>query len=225
MATFWPRMCGRCGAYAPIEPAHSGALAQTPDVAGYASNPGACTRELVALDRAFRGDKRRTATASISSKFPPVALLRFTRRKIALSLIAASLGVASSAGAAEVLGPTGGKSTVPAPIPGWTGLYVGGHLGLAWGRSDWTTQGPGGALVAGSIDAFRAYDPFTGTGSYFSGFQAGYNIALPNLLVLGLEADVSFPNTIGGKRTLPSPLGPISFEELVELSGTLRGRV
>ena len=46
---------------------------------------------------------------------------------------------------------------------------------------------------AGPLDFFQPYDPFRGTGSYFAGLQAGYNVVLPNRLLLGIEADVSFP--------------------------------
>src|SRR5258708_21280477 len=67
---------------------------------------------------------------------------------------------------------------------------------------------------------------FKGTGSYFAGFHGGYNYLLPSRLLLGVEADVSFPNTLGGTATLSSPVtGTASYAEQVEMSGTLRGRI
>src|SRR5262249_2881625 len=62
--------------------------------------------------------------------------------------------------------------------------------------------------------------------SYFAGLQAGYNWVLPSRLLLGVEADISFPNTIAGNRTLAAPgFGGFNFGENVEILGTLRARV
>ncbi len=67
---------------------------------------------------------------------------------------------------------------------------------------------------------------FKGTGSYFAGFQGGYNYLLPSRVLLGVEADISFPNTFGGMATFASPAtGTASYAERVEMSGTLRGRI
>src|SRR5947207_3262470 len=113
-----------------------------------------------------------------------------------------------------------------APAYNWTGYYVGGHLGYAWGHSDWAARTAGGATATGSLDFFLPYDAFKGTGSYFSGFQAGYNYKLPSGVLVGVEADVSAPNTIMGSQTFSSPaIGQASYAEKVEYSGTLRGRV
>ncbi|MGA8611678.1 MAG: carbohydrate porin [Xanthobacteraceae bacterium] len=110
----------------------------------------------------------------------------------------------------------------------WTGFYVGGHLGYAWGNSNWTTA-PG---LAGSLDMFQPFDLFKGTGGFFAGLQAGYDYMLPNRFVIGAEADASFPSfqnpsgiSIGGTSTFSSPVGPESYSETVLSSGTLRGRI
>jgi high affinity Mn2+ porin len=56
--------------------------------------------------------------------------------------------------------------------------------------------------------------------------QAGYSHTFPSRLVLGIEADVSFPNSIAGSQAIASPaIGQASYAETVELSGTLRGRL
>jgi high affinity Mn2+ porin len=128
------------------------------------------------------------------------------------------------------------KAPSPAPFAyDWSGFYAGGHLGVAWGRSDWTA--PSGA--AGSIDLFRTIDTFDEGGSFFAGVQGGYNYTLPNRVLLGAEVDVSFPAwptlrtgvnpfgvSIGGSSTFTSPtLGAVSLAETVLASGTARGRI
>ena len=52
-----------------------------------------------------------------------------------------------------------------------------------------------------------------GTGSYVAGLQGGYNYVFPSRLMLGFEADVSFPNSdvlvpysVRGSQTITSPL-------------------
>ena len=108
----------------------------------------------------------------------------------------------------------------------WTGFYVGGHLGDAWGRSDWSARGPGATTLNGSLGFNLPYDAFKGTGSYFSGLQVGYNYQLPTGLVLGALTDMSFPNTIAGTETFASPsTGQASYGETAEYSGTARARI
>jgi outer membrane immunogenic protein len=86
----------------------------------------------------------------------------------------------------------------PVSVWNWSGFYVGGNLGGAWGTSDPTsstvfTTGylPGaGYFAATSVGAFNAAgtqsvkpDGFTG------GVEAGYNWQVGNILV-GVEADI-----------------------------------
>jgi high affinity Mn2+ porin len=130
------------------------------------------------------------------------------------------------ANAADVL-----TKTPPLAVPSaydWTGFYVGGHLGYAWGNSNWTTA-PG---LAGSLDLFQGFDVFKETGSFFAGLQAGYDYMLPNRFVIGAEADASFPSiqnpegiSIGRTSTFSSPVGQESYSETVLSSGTVRGRI
>src|SRR5580692_10499232 len=89
----------------------------------------------------------------------------------------------------------------------WSGFYAGAHFGYAAGSSRWSVASTGAAAPAlnGSLDLFNGYDMFKGTGSYFVGFQGGYNYLLPSRLLLGVEADISFPNTLGGMATFSSP--------------------
>ncbi len=110
----------------------------------------------------------------------------------------------------------------------WTGFYAGGHLGYAWGTSNWATPG-----AAGTVSFGQRVDTFAETGSFFAGVQAGYQYMLPNRVVIGGEADVTFPASrdlrgisVGGIANLPaSPFGPETYSENVFYSGTLRGRL
>ena len=74
----------------------------------------------------------------------------------------------------------------------WSGFYAGAHFGYAAGSSRWSATATGAAAPAliGSLDLFNGYDMFKGTGSYFAGFQGGYNYLLPSRLLLGVEADI-----------------------------------
>jgi len=123
------------------------------------------------------------------------------------------------------------KAPPPSSIPtdfNWTGFYAGGHLGYAWGSSNWT--GPG---VSGSINLAEPVDTLNEAGSFFEGLQAGYNYMLPNRVVIGAEIDASFPAfqnlagiSTGGISNFSSPtLGPVSYSETVLSSGTVRGRI
>jgi len=122
---------------------------------------------------------------------------------------------------------------VKAPPPAaaaydWSGFYVGGHIGYAAGSSHWSTNSTTAAAppLAGTLDVFNGLDAFNGTGSFFEGFQAGYNYMTPSRWVIGIEADASFPNTIAGMSTFTSATaGTASYSEQVEFSSTLRGRV
>jgi high affinity Mn2+ porin len=117
----------------------------------------------------------------------------------------------------------------------WSGLYVGGHVGLATGQSGWTLAPlAGGAPVAGSFGLYQSPNAFKESGSWFEGVQGGYNWMLRNRLVLGIEADGSFPSfpdpatglTTGGISGFTSPtFGTGTFSENVLASGTVRGRI
>ncbi len=120
------------------------------------------------------------------------------------------------------------------PSSAWTGFYAGGHLGYAWGSSNWTASTPAmpAPSTSGALNLFQPFNAFDETGSFFTGLQAGYNYALPNRFVLGAEVDASFPSflgnsgvSIGGTSTFASPtLGAVSYSETVLSSGTVRGR-
>lgn len=119
------------------------------------------------------------------------------------------------------------KAPPQAPAPDWTGWYAGVHSGYAAGASRWSaTQAGAAPPLSGSFGMFNAFNAFTGTGSYLHGLQAGYNYMLLSHVVVGAEADISFPNLIAGSAAFSSPSsGSGAYRDQVEFSGTLRGRV
>ena len=148
-----------------------------------------------------------------------------SRGKVAFLSKGFGLSMTALAQAAEPSGQVPKKA--PAPLDYWNGFYVGAHLGHAWGRADVSASEVGGGVpTSGTLSVHNSYDAFAGTGSYFSGLQAGYNKLLPSRLLIGLEADVTFPNAIKGSHTFSSATnGGARHEEIVQMSGTVRGRV
>ncbi|MBV9530211.1 MAG: carbohydrate porin, partial [Bradyrhizobium sp.] len=130
---------------------------------------------------------------------------------------------------------------VTAPVPytstayDWTGWYIGLHAGALRGSSNWTSTplGPGAPPLSGAFDFPLNFDFMAGTGSYVMGLQGGYNYVLPSRLMLGIEGDVSFPNSdvvvpfsVKGSQTVASPLiGQVTYGEQVIHYGSVRGRI
>src|SRR4051812_3008122 len=73
--------------------------------------------------------------------------------KTATRVAATTLGMALAAAGARADEPGRTRPTSANPLPPtWTGAYVGGHLGCAWGNSDWTAYGPAATATSGSFD-------------------------------------------------------------------------
>ena len=111
------------------------------------------------------------------------------------------------------------KAKTPAEVVWtWTGLYLGGHVGYSRG---WVSN----TLV----DANPAISPTTSAptfGGMYGGFQVGYNYLLPSRLVVGAEADISFPNFF--EDGLAAGLGTAegtAVTDQVDYVATLRGRL
>jgi high affinity Mn2+ porin len=154
-------------------------------------------------------------------------------RKYGLGVVVAVAFVgAQQAFAADIIQVTKAPPPSAPSVPDWTGWYIGAHLGDAWGVSIWTAASAGAPFASGSIDLYQPFGGFTGDGSYFGGFQVGYDTMLPNRFVIGGVADASFPSfpnlsgiSIGGTSLLASPLGEESYSETVFSFGTVRGRI
>ncbi|MBV9563376.1 MAG: carbohydrate porin [Bradyrhizobium sp.] len=117
----------------------------------------------------------------------------------------------------------------------WTGWYVGAHAGVIRGSSTWSSNLVGAAApgLNGSFDLPFNFDFMAGTGSFVAGLQGGYNRVLPSRMLLGVEADVSFPNSdvvvpysVRGSQTAASPLtGQVTYGEGVIHYGSARARI
>jgi outer membrane immunogenic protein len=104
---------------------------------------------------------------------------------------------------------------VAAPAYNWSGFYIGGHVGGAWGDKDWTFINSNVAIIA--PDSFGSHN--------VSGLIAGGQIGLNwqpwgSNWVFGVEAQGSWSNA-DGEHT-PGGLG---FRTEVETLITITGRV
>jgi high affinity Mn2+ porin len=150
-----------------------------------------------------------------------------------LSIAVIVIACADAAVADDLVPTKAPATTYGGPAYNWNGFYAGGHLGYAWGNSNWTAGSPGAANVSGSFSVAQPIDSFNESGSWFTGLQAGYNYMLPSHLLVGAEVDATFPAfqtlsglSIGNITNLTSPaLGAETFGENVLASGTVRGRI
>ena len=97
----------------------------------------------------------------------------------------------------------------------WTGFYVGGHFG--WGLS---TQPMNLSMAPGDVLS----EPYRASGM-LGGLQAGYNYQLPNRVVLGVEADVTFADTFGKRGFADANFGGGQFISNLQYFGTARARL
>ena len=82
------------------------------------------------------------------------------------------------------------KAPAVQAVYNWTGFYIGGHLGAAWGSTSWTSVGAG-----------------TTTDPHFAGFlgggEIGYNYQIGKW-VFGVEGALNWTNALGAR---PCPNG------------------
>jgi high affinity Mn2+ porin len=123
------------------------------------------------------------------------------------------LATASRAFAADAAMPV--KAPPIAYAYDWTGFYIGGHFG--WGVS---TQPMNLSMAPG--DALS--EPYRASGM-LGGLQAGYNYQLPNRVVLGVEAGVTFADTFGKRSFTDTNFGGGQFISNLQSFGTARGRL
>jgi len=186
------------------------------------------------------GDIERLGMVGVMTKEiiarPTLGKIRTTgcRVRLSTSLAAVGLGLVALGGAALA-------ADLPAKAPepdtstayDWTGWYIGGHTGAIRGSSNWTSTPLGSGGLSGSFDLPLNFDFMAGTGSYVMGLQGGYNYVLPSRMMLGIEADVSFPNSdvtvpysVKGSQTVASPLaGQVTYGEAVIHYGSVRARI
>lgn len=95
-----------------------------------------------------------------------------------------------------------------AAIFDWTGFYLGGHVGYG-----------GGSLGPNPLPAQGLIFPHSVTG-LIGGYQAGYARQFSNRVVLGIEADATFPSPLDGPALTPAP-----YNSSINYVGTVRGRI
>jgi high affinity Mn2+ porin len=106
------------------------------------------------------------------------------------------------------------KAPVARTIFDWTGLYVGAHAGFSRGSSNAVLTDPTASATGNVFDGV------------IGGVQAGYNYRLPSGLLLGVEADFSFPNYFTSNQVVSTIATPRSdVTELWDYVATARGRV
>jgi high affinity Mn2+ porin len=99
----------------------------------------------------------------------------------------------------------------------WRGAYVGAHAGPAFGFSHWNGA-PG--LPASGTSELLGHDGQTRP--LVGGFQAGYNSFLAPHWLLGVEADVTFPNNMFSNQNGAD--GTVTADQ-VDAYARLRGRL
>jgi outer membrane immunogenic protein len=125
----------------------------------------------------------------------------------------AVIGFASVASAADMpVKAPAYKAPAAVPVPTWTGFYVGGHVGGAFGTSDWNDY------TNGVTDANVKPSGFIGGG------QIGYNYQI-NRLVLGIEADGSWSSLSDTMSGCFQNNPPQSCMTKADWFATLTGRV
>ena len=74
----------------------------------------------------------------------------------------------------------------------WTGLYIGAHAGFGRGSSSAVLTDPAAAATGNTFDGM------------IGGVQAGYNYQLRSGMLLGVEADFTFPNYLTSNSVVSS---------------------
>jgi outer membrane immunogenic protein len=136
-------------------------------------------------------------------------------------LLIASVGaiaLAGSAFAADLPSRPPPVYVPPAPIFTWTGFYLGGHIGYAWGNANTTLGDNFGDYVSFS----RNFDGAIGGG------HVGYNVQFSQF-VIGLEGDVD-GSAIHGTGYRTPFIGnllfvPTQVNQSVGVQASIRGRI
>ncbi len=141
------------------------------------------------------------------------------------------IGTVYSAYAADLAHKAPPPPPPPPPPPSWTGYYIGGNIGYAWGSDSKTSTGI--ATIGGA-----AIDPGTATlhpNGGFSGLQSGYNWQFAPTWLIGFENDFQYGRIKGSDNCLVHCGAQNSFPFITYQSfnvtdrlnwfGTVRGRL
>jgi len=100
------------------------------------------------------------------------------------------------------------------PAFDWSGFYIGGHTGYGRGSSTAVLSDP---LAVSTNSVFSGV---------IGGVQGGYNVQMPSGLLLGVEADLTFPNYMISNKIVSTLTGAHSeVVEAFDYAGTVRGRI
>jgi outer membrane immunogenic protein len=121
-----------------------------------------------------------------------------------------------------------------APVFSWTGFYVGGQLGYAWGKDNGTVYSTETGLdtTTGVFDSFSSTQSHLSPSGAIGGAHIGYNWQI-NQFVLGVEANVDATNyhaqqNIFSVASFPggsSDIGLFNNQIRSTIQGAFRGRV
>ena len=102
----------------------------------------------------------------------------------------------------------------PAPIFTWTGLYIGGQIGGAWGRDP--------TVVSGFVPPILFFSGFNNNPSgVIGGAHIGYNLQI-NQWVAGIEGTVDGTSL---SRTSIDPFTAMAVRTREQVQGSVRGRL
>lgn len=116
----------------------------------------------------------------------------------------------------------GSGASLPVPGRDWSGFYVGGHAGGAWGRDDWSD--PSGPLFSGSSGSFPGGANSMGL---LAGAQAGFNFQWGSW-VAGIELSASAADLDGyAKCNTDNGGGVTAFvcHDSISSLGSISGRL
>jgi outer membrane immunogenic protein len=142
--------------------------------------------------------------------------------KASLASAGAFAAAATLAGSAFAAEPA--PTPPPVPVFTWTGLYVGGQIGYAWGRDPVTWVGTANDLdlAAGALTQSPQ--------GVIGGAHVGYNLQYNPWLVIGVEGSVDGTSL---SKTVVVPLidlpgdtfGSATFNSSASVQGSIRGRL
>ena len=110
-------------------------------------------------------------------------------------------GAGAALGAAYLLAPKSNPGYV-----NWTGLYIGGHLGCAWGDTTWSFQNNSAFSAAGGSGSFDNH-------GWVGGVQVGYNQQVGRW-IFGVEATWSDGDVHGEAVNLLNPAPAVNSTRL-----------
>jgi len=117
-----------------------------------------------------------------------------------------------AAPAADLKSPA--KAPYLQPLFDWSGFYVGAHVGYSRGSASAVLWDPVPTAASGNY------------GGLIGGLQAGYNWRLGSGLLVGVEADLTFPNSLHSNSVIALIGTPRNvFMEDWDYIGTARGRI